>query len=56
MDISDWYPTIVNLAGGHIDEDMGLDGYDMWETIRSVTYFLIWFQDQTCEEEILSLD
>ncbi|KAM4052289.1 arylsulfatase J isoform 2-T2 [Anomaloglossus baeobatrachus] len=31
--ITDWYPTLVTLAGGEIGEDMKLDGYDIWETI-----------------------
>ncbi|KAG8454044.1 hypothetical protein GDO86_000615 [Hymenochirus boettgeri] len=31
--ITDWFPTLVTLADGEIDEDMDLDGYDIWETI-----------------------
>ncbi|XP_075056448.1 arylsulfatase J [Mixophyes fleayi] len=31
--ITDWFPTLVTLAGGQLDEDMKLDGYDIWETV-----------------------
>ncbi|XP_014406023.1 PREDICTED: arylsulfatase J [Myotis brandtii] len=31
--ITDWYPTLVALAEGHIEEDAHLDGYDVWEAI-----------------------
>ncbi|XP_063776279.1 arylsulfatase J [Pseudophryne corroboree] len=31
--ITDWFPTLVTLAGGELDEDMKLDGYDIWETV-----------------------
>ncbi|KAM9313007.1 arylsulfatase I [Gastrophryne carolinensis] len=33
MHITDWYPTLVKLAGGNISETEGLDGYDMWPSI-----------------------
>ncbi|KAM3937474.1 arylsulfatase J [Leptodactylus fuscus] len=31
--ITDWFPTLVTLAGGEIEESMKLDGYDIWETL-----------------------
>ncbi|XP_053317418.1 arylsulfatase J [Spea bombifrons] len=31
--ITDWFPTLVTLAEGEIDESIQLDGYDIWETI-----------------------
>ncbi|KAM9496737.1 arylsulfatase I [Clarias gariepinus] len=31
--ITDWYPTLVSLAGGNVSQLHKLDGYDMWETI-----------------------
>ncbi|MBN3318500.1 ARSI Arylsulfatase, partial [Atractosteus spatula] len=31
--ITDWYPTLVGLAGGNISATEGLDGYDQWPTI-----------------------
>ncbi|OXB68186.1 hypothetical protein ASZ78_012284 [Callipepla squamata] len=31
--ITDWFPTLITLAEGQIDEDIQLDGYDIWETI-----------------------
>uniref|UniRef100_A0A3Q2XKH3 Arylsulfatase family member J n=1 Tax=Hippocampus comes TaxID=109280 RepID=A0A3Q2XKH3_HIPCM len=31
--ISDWFPTLVTLGEGTLDEDLNLDGYDVWEAI-----------------------
>lgn len=31
--ITDWYPTLVGLAGGNVSQHQGLDGFDIWPTI-----------------------
>ncbi|KAL9987433.1 hypothetical protein ACROYT_G001741 [Oculina patagonica] len=34
LHVTDWYPTLVNLAGGTLDHDPSpLDGMDVWNTI-----------------------
>ncbi|XP_071828727.1 arylsulfatase J-like isoform X2 [Apostichopus japonicus] len=35
MDISDWFPTLVQGVAGHSIEGLDLDGYDMWDVLRS---------------------
>jgi len=33
---TDWYPTLINLAGGKVDNNpVPVDGFDVWETISS---------------------
>ena len=33
MHVSDWYPTLLKLAGGLLSDYEDLDGFDMWEVI-----------------------
>uniref|UniRef100_A0A3P8ZG33 Sulfatase N-terminal domain-containing protein n=1 Tax=Esox lucius TaxID=8010 RepID=A0A3P8ZG33_ESOLU len=37
LHITDWYPTLVGLAGGNVSLTEGLDGYNMWPTISEGT-------------------
>ena len=34
--VSDWFPTLINLAGGSLDGTNRIDGLDQWNTIRLV--------------------
>ncbi|XP_066502574.1 arylsulfatase I [Hoplias malabaricus] len=33
LHITDWYPTLLRLAGGDPSRDLGLDGYDIWPVL-----------------------
>ena len=35
--VSDWFPTLVRLGGGNLNDTLPLDGYDQWGTINHGT-------------------
>ncbi|XP_002733615.1 arylsulfatase B-like [Saccoglossus kowalevskii] len=37
LHMTDWFPTLVRLAGGHLMGNKRLDGYNQWDTISQET-------------------
>jgi arylsulfatase A-like enzyme len=35
MHVIDWYPTLVKLAGGSLDQKLAIDGKDVWPMITA---------------------
>ncbi|RUS78916.1 hypothetical protein EGW08_013329 [Elysia chlorotica] len=35
MHVSDWFPTVADMAGVKVKEDLGLDGFSQWSMLRS---------------------
>ncbi|CAL8277223.1 unnamed protein product [Lota lota] len=33
LHITDWFPTLLGLAGGNVSQSEGLDGFDVWPTL-----------------------
>ncbi|QQE13800.1 arylsulfatase [Planctomycetota bacterium] len=31
--VADWYPTLINLGGGSLEQTFAIDGFDIWEGI-----------------------
>ena len=36
MHVTDWLPTLVNLAGGNISTGNIFDGFDQWNTLQNM--------------------
>lgn len=40
MHVTDWFPTLVRVAGGSINSTKPLDGFDQWDSLKQVLFYI----------------